>query len=162
MDSDYAREDEGCVDDGVMILRLGRKEIENYLIEPTIWQKIFTMKGKQIDLCDIKNALNIIMDKYKNIVGNQLKWKHRDELSKTLDPATKEQETDEWFERKWADEEWRLSHCPGKMVLSELKKTLQNTHKVAISNKELMLAMKELPEDLSVIMGKVNQLFYST
>jgi hypothetical protein len=91
-----------------------------------------------------------------------LKWKHRDELSKTLDPANKEQETDEWFERKWADEEWRLSHCPGKMVLSELKKTLQNTHKVAISNKELMLAMKELPEDLSVIMGKVNQLFYST
>lgn len=160
-DFDSEREDDGK---SVKVVPLNRKEIENYLIEPEIWHKVLVDKGKEVNLSTIQEMTAEIINKddIKRFVEYQLKPRYRDKLENSLDPSTKEQKADRWFERQWEDELWRLSHCPGKLVLREIRSQVREKFSVTVSDNDLIRAMGDLSEDLKRLSDEINTHFYSS
>ena len=154
--------------DGVLLLTLGRKEIENYLLDANA-----ITKGAETQLSKRQQnhtkisppsaeTINDIMresfEKYKEELSYKVKPLIRGELSKAQkkwEDSRLERETDERFEGLWGDEEWRLSACPGKSVLRNIRTELQKRWGVSVSTRLLCRNMESVPEDIESILEKL-------
>jgi len=178
VDNDYDIPDNNSVADidgsTILLLRLQRKEIENYLLDSDVIIKAvedFLEKrrergGTSINcptVEEIQTGLDEILDdpKIRSRVKCQVLPKYRERLSNYLDPSTKERQGEEWFDQKWSDEDWRIRNCPGKEVLKRLRTWCQKNYSLTLTDPKLAMALQQCPDDLREIIGKLQEYFYS-
>ncbi len=173
-DLDYdsiAQEMEGIKEErekGVLLLTLGKKEIENYLLDAnTITKAVieqFEKRGQNYeDYPPINNE--VIIDMIMECLGrykDSLSWKIRPLIRGELennnrgwDDSTLEMETDKKFEELWGKEEWRLSACPGKDVLKDIRTEIQKKWGVSVSNRLLCQTLDSVPDDIQSVFTKL-------
>ena len=158
--------------DGWVKVRLGRKEIENYLISPQVVctaaeeathrRQSHAHNAPKED--DIYGMLTEILDtdEIRSDVQYQVVPKYRDTLGNELDDSTKERRATEWFNTNWLDQDWRIRNCPGKKVLSRLRKSLQDKYAITVTPSLLVAALRECPEDIERVVEHVERCFCGT
>ncbi len=177
-DNDYdlalSCEEERVDNSKPLFLRIGRKEIENYLLDPnTIAEAAASLaedRKKHIGTDvryptaeEVKQAVSKILNKteIRTTVKCQTVPQFRETLDNKLDPSTKEREGEKWFDKQWQDENWRIRNCPGKEVLSLLRTWCQNEFSLSLTNRRLVDNLKDCPEDILDIAEKLESYFYS-
>lgn len=143
-----------------LIRYLSRKEIENYLLIPSVLQRALEQAvldkdrragTKTNDIENVANLLLSITDGTKaylqaQYISNRVRY-----LSKSKKhPSVITQETIEWFESRWRFLETRLQIVCGKDVLSELRHQLQDKYGITLTDHKIIESFKldELPSDL--------------
>jgi len=157
-----------------LLLRLQRKEIENYLLDSTVVAEavsnLVEQRKKYVDksinypsLDDIQDEINKILSSAEicTTVKCQVVPKYRDTLDNSLDPSTKEQKGEEWFSENWNDQAWQIRNCPGKEVLTQLRTWCQNKYHLTLTPSKLAEALLQLPDDVAEIMDKLQKYFYN-
>lgn len=157
-----------------LVLRLQRKEIENYLLDAKVIEKtlsnLIEQRRKHVNrdidypsLDDIQNELSriLVSDEIYNTVKHQIVPKYRDTLDNSLDPSTKEKRGEEWFSQSWNHQDWQIRNCPGKEVLSKLRIWSQDKYHLTLTPSKLAEALLELPADVAEIMNKIQKYFYN-
>ena len=154
--------------EGVLLLTLGKKEIENYLLDANAITKAvieqFEKRGQNYeDYPPINNEVIIDMimeclERYKDRLSWNIRPLIRDELSYNnsgWDASKLEMETDKKFEELWEKEEWRLSACPGKDVLKDIRTEIQKKWGVSVSNRLLCQTLDSVPDDIQSVFTKL-------
>jgi hypothetical protein len=152
---------------------LTRKEIENFLIEPSIFSQAAAAAARQRhesgasnvafpDEAVVVTKLNEICESVRESVQCQLVWRYRVTLPANLDPSTREQRAMQWFSDRWSDPNWRLGAVPGKQVLARLRHWCQHTYRLTLSTKQLLEALSPVPTDLRESLGAISRLLYPT
>ncbi len=140
-----------------------RKEIENYLLVPSVLQRVATKYAEGASAAehgdnpvDIGSMLEAISDDLKDICQGQYISKHCEfhKLSRK-DAATLTTEAIAWFNEKWADISTRMEVVPGKTVLRALRKRVQETFGVTLTDIRIIdsFAEAEIPDDLVVLLN---------
>lgn len=152
------------------VLSLPRKEVENYLISSELLaaavqeaneqsrkprEKLPTAEEIQGIIDDVLNTQRI-----RDQVKHQLVPAYRETLEKGWDVTRKEAEGDRWFDTNWANRGWQICHCPGKEVLKEIRRRLQETYGITVTTPRLIRKLETFPEDLSVIAAQLDAYFY--
>ncbi|MEH1941425.1 MAG: AAA family ATPase [Nostoc sp.] len=161
-------------DSDTLLLRLQRKEIENYLLDYAViaksaadlveQRKKYTEKSISCPTVEeIQTEVNKILNSSKicSTVKYQVVPKYRESLDNSLDSSTKELKGEEWFDENWSDESWRIRNCPGKEVLTRLRDWCQKTYSLTITSHKLATTLQECPDDVQEIMEKLQKYFYS-
>ena len=157
-----------------LLLRLQRKEIENYLLDYAVIAKsaedLVEQRKKYTEksiICptleEIKTEVNKILDssKIRSTVKCQFVPKYRENLGNSLDISTKELKGEEWFDNNWNDESWRIRNCPGKEVLTGLRDWCQKNYSLTLTPHKLATTLQQCPDDVQEIMDKLQEYFYS-
>ncbi len=175
VDNDYELGQSGTTEaEGpTTIARLRRKEIENYLIEPTVIQAGITRLAEQrrqrtgreiavptLEAITAKLEEILAEPDVTNLVKFQVLPRYRETLPRDQDPAQRERTGDEWFTSRWADRDWRIRNCPGKQVLASLRDWVQWTCRVTLTTRALVDSLDECPPDVAEIVVAVRQHFY--
>ena len=145
-----------------------RKEIENYLLVPTVLnralEKSITSRekytGTQIDRsCSIDQLLDELTEKMKTTVQGQYvaKYLNFNKRSKK-DKATLSTEIIKRFEEKWTSLATRMEIVPGKKVLSALRTRLHEKCSVSLTDIKIIdeFQPEEIPNDLMCLLGKLD------
>jgi len=169
---DIVQKEEGIKkerNENVILLTLGKKEIENYLLDidaitEAVNKKLQerTQNPNEISTLDSKIIEKIIMgilERYKNELSYQIKPKIRNEFPNHWDQTKREEEGDKKFEELWADEKWRLAACPGKSVLRNIRTEIQKKWSVSLTTLFLCQNMCEVPEDIKNILIELKDFF---
>ncbi len=172
VDNDYGLtnpDDKNTDECNVHIHALARKEIENYLIEPDVIERAFLKANedrtqRELEpiplptLEQITEAIESILEQpaIKNTLRYQLMPQYRETLGSDLDPSTKEQRVNDWFEEQWKDKQWRFSRCPGKAVLKKIREWAQQKHNITLTNSRLSKSYDMCPDDIIDIIKKIN------
>lgn len=174
VDNDYELSSSASpdADNATMILSLGCKEIENYLIEPKVVHKAIVnlaqkRKARTNDMTDlpeiedIERKLDEILQEKEitSLVRCQVLPKYRKTLAPKLDDSHRERNGEDWFESQWQNRSWRIRNCPGKRVLGMLRVWAQRSWKVTLTTPALVSSLSELPEDLRVILSRLSKHF---
>lgn len=169
-DLDYdaiAQKMEGFKKEGnndVLLLTLGKKEIENYLLDVNVITKAVNKKFQErtqnhneipIQSAEIENIIMEILETYKNKLSYQIKPMIRKDFQNHWDQTKREEEGDKRFEELWADEKWRLSACPGKSVLRNIRTEIQRKWGVSLTTSFLCQNTETIPEDIINIINKL-------
>ncbi|MBE9475274.1 MAG: AAA family ATPase [Chloroflexi bacterium] len=177
VDKDYDFSSDNSSDDvtvsGPLLVTLGRKEIENYLLDANIVAKATTtlaeQRAKHLALDSLpptheaieKKIVEIMDDKeIRDVVRCQLLPRYRQSLDRGLDDSTRERRGEEWFQEKWGDPDWRIRNCPGKDVLSKLRAWCRNEYSLSLTSRLLIEALEQCPEDVQDIASKIQSHFY--
>ncbi|MBD2002349.1 MULTISPECIES: hypothetical protein, partial [Cyanophyceae] len=112
---------------------------------------------------EIQAEVNSILDspEIRSTVKCQVVPKYRERLDHSLDPSSKERKGEKWFDEKWNDESWRIRNCPGKEVLTRLRRWCQQTYRLTLTPRKLAATLHQLPDDVQEIMDKLQEYFYS-
>lgn len=153
-------------------LKLGRKEIENYLIEPDVIENAvkclikdrnerFNKSAHAPTKKEIESKIDKILNDHeiKENLKYQVMPKHRNGLNKKLDKSTKEKETEEWFEKNWNDQNWRIKNCSGKKVLAKLSDWCKEEYSISLTPNKIIEYLQQCPEDIQEIIKKINEFF---
>ncbi len=174
LDWDYLAQEKNRIgeerDNGVLLLTLGRKEIENYLLDANAITKAVNKqleKRRQTyedqppsNTEAIRDIIMISLDCHKSELSYKIKPLIRREFSnnnKHWDESRLEKETDSKFKELWDKEDWRLSACPGKSVLRKIRTEIQKRWGVSVTTRLLCETIDPIPEDISSIFTKLNQ-----
>jgi predicted ATPase len=157
-----------------LLLRLQRKEIENYLLDSVVIGKAVSnwveQRKKHVSKDsgypshdEIQGEINRILssDEIYTTVKCQVVPKYRDTLGNSLDPSTKEKKGEEWFNEKWNDQAWQTKNCPGKEVLTQLRTWCQTKYNLTLTDSKLAEALLKLPDDVAEIMDRLQKYFYN-
>ena len=177
IDSDYGLKGDSATEPldefAPLILPLGRKEVENYLLDPdlinaaavTSAEKRKKRTGPENILVpsveEISSELTRILDdpRVRDKVKYQVRPRYQDTLPKDLDPSTKDEKADEWFREKWGNMVWQIANCPGKEVLRALRLWCQDNYSLNLSTRNLIEQFKECPKDIDEIAEKMEVYF---
>jgi hypothetical protein len=177
VDNDYelGQDSTPATDGSTVITRLKRKEIENYLLEPTV---VFAAISRLADQRRQRTGRDVVLPtpdelaaklngillqpEIMNLVKFQVLPRYRETLPREHDPAHRERIGEEWFASRWQDESWRLRNCPGKQVLSSLREWVQKSFQVTLTTRALVDSLAECPQDLTEIVAAVRQHFYES
>ena len=174
LDYDYLiQEEQGLKEqkeEGVLLLTLGRKEIENYIIDAnaiaeTVNSQLERCKDYRetidhVDSTDIQEMIEVSFENIKEHLSYRLKPLIRKKLSEENSrwEATKlEIETDSKFEELWNDDEWKLCACPGKTLLRNIKTEIQQRWGVSFSISRLANSIDTIPPDIDSIYIKIRE-----
>jgi energy-coupling factor transporter ATP-binding protein EcfA2 len=163
-------------DDGPLVLAIGRKEVENYLLDPPVIataaaaaaaRRRTARTGEPVtapDVSQVKETSAAIMqdDEIKARVKYQVVWRYRQSLSSKLDEATRGRQADEWFDERWRQEEWRTNNCPGKLVLRKLREWCQSQFGLTLTDKLLIENLPACPQDIADIATRLDAYFYGS
>ena len=125
---------------------LGRKEIENYVLVPeaiakAVYEKI-DGRNKGVDLSEIQKSISTELDRiceeYRDQVlaqraTSKSSWMGRQPNARRPDMSTLILSVGEDLKANWSSQRYRLSVCPGKAVLSDLSRCIQEKYKCGIS-----------------------------
>jgi len=137
-----------------------RKEIENYLLVPSVLERVLEKTIKEREKRsqnpiargeDIKSILDRITEQEKNKFQAQYIAKRTDFLQKTgKDSATITRETLEWFDAKWKYLEKRMEIISGKQILKMLRDEVQTLYCVNLTDIKIIdeFTRNEIPNDL--------------
>jgi hypothetical protein len=142
-------------------LRLTRKEVENFFLDPTVFANATRMAAAERashmgheepfpDEAAIRTALNDILSQpdVRNAVRYQVIPRLQKTLPKELDDSTKLQRAENWFDEHWSREDWRINNCPGKKVLKSLRRWVQSNYKLTVPQAKLREACQEPATEL--------------
>jgi energy-coupling factor transporter ATP-binding protein EcfA2 len=146
-----------------------RKEIENYVLDPIVLQRIVDRRIKERSLrtgeverpFNVAEAMSEIFDAMKSRVMSQHLPRGIDYL-KIKNPATDRttltQIVLEGFEKKWASPDDRLELVPGKEVLAMLNSKLQEHCGLSVTAASIIHDMKvdEVPEDICKLIAQID------
>jgi len=177
VDCDYELEAVGDTNDtstsGVVVHTLNRKEVENYLLEPSILARAARIaadarkKHTQQTVApptqeEIEKELKAITnsDEIRGLVECQLKPQYRASLDIKLHSSDRESRADAWFNTKWANQDWRLERCPGKRGLALLRSWCQETHGLSLGTATLLAAVEGCPPELDSLGESLSAFFF--
>jgi AAA ATPase domain/AAA domain, putative AbiEii toxin, Type IV TA system len=149
------------------IVRLPRKEIENYLLDPDLLSRALNRADKKRGveshlptIGEIASQLNKITndEKIAALTRYQILPRYRETLDRSLAPSTKEADAEKWFSEHWQDTLWRMRFCPGKAVLKKIKKWSQDTFNATLTNGLLVDAIENCPDDMQKVVDSVTAL----
>lgn len=157
-----------------LLLTLKCKEIENYLLDPDLISRAAQNEaerreshtGQTINYPspeEVQNKLSDILNstEIRDTVHDQIVPKYRATLNNELDDATKEEQGRQWFDKIWSDFNSQIRYCPGKMVLSQIRKWCQEQYSLTLTSHKL-ISVLEPPEDMQDIMKKLEEYFYGS
>lgn len=150
---------------------LDRKEIENYLLVPTVLDRALA-----IALADhsrrtgaattapepILSILERLTGPLKVDLQSQYVAKRTDFLRlqrSAKDHATIVKETTETFENRWRHIETRMEVVGGKRILADLVRHVQDTYHVTLTRSKIVSAFrgKDIPSDLMALLRRLDQ-----
>jgi energy-coupling factor transporter ATP-binding protein EcfA2 len=144
-----------------------RKEIENYLLNPTALERALAKAleerevrtGAKASLLEpLSTVLERITTPLRNEIQSQYIAKRSQYLSHSpLDLATITSETMEFFDAKWGKIETRVEIVPGKAVLSALRAYVQENYSVGLTDYRIIGGIKreEIPSDLGDLIRRL-------
>jgi AAA ATPase domain/AAA domain, putative AbiEii toxin, Type IV TA system len=150
---------------------LRRKELENYLILPSVLSSAVNAQTRKSSnptksngLCttqQIEDALNEIMVTLEKPTKAQYLAKRTGYLRKTgdkRDEATIIEETENWFYKFWATLEGKIAIAPGKEVLSRLREWTQQEFGVTVTTASIVskITNKDIAVDLRDVLEKLD------
>ncbi len=147
----------------------GRKEIENYLLGPGALERALRAAvaerarrtGEAVpDIADLRPILETVTDAYKDSVQGQYVGRRVEYLRKTgKDASTLVAEALADFERRWRELDTRLEMVPGKTVLADVRKLLQDRYSVSMTDYRIISAYRpaEIPSDLREFLTKLDE-----
>lgn len=147
-----------------------RKEIENYLLAPAAIDRALTSRiaehnKRTTDNIECIEKAHDILESLTGVLkskisGQFLSKRAQYEKSKnpSLDQATINQRLLEEFEEVWGNLGRRLEIVPGKDILSNLNKYLQDRYKVTLSAAAIISAMRpeEVPDEIRNLIEKLD------
>jgi hypothetical protein len=174
VDNDYDLEELECEEerDGVLLLKLKRKEVENYLLDPEVISSAAGVAAhrRAEKVCrdypfpsrdQVEAELQRITDDKE--VCNQVKYqvvpRYRSHHGNNGDASTVERKAYEWFESRWNDPAWRLRNCPGKAVLRSLREWCQQHYQITLTDSTLIKALESCPDDVREIARQLTDFF---
>ncbi len=104
----------------------------------------------------VMRLLESACDDQKASVRSQLRWRYCESLPKDKDRSTREDEADQWFERNWYDQEWRLKTVGGKKALRQVRNGIQQAYGLSVTTLSLLSAMASIPEDVETCLRKIS------
>jgi len=153
--------------EGILLLTLGRKEIENYLLDAKAISEAINFqiqkrqsKSNEDSLSDVKSIQSIInesIEKYKETISYKLKPLIRKGLLKEWDDTKKEEEAEKQFNEMWANEEWRILVCPGKSILRSVRAEIHKRWKVTITDQLISQFIAPIPEDIITVLKSIKE-----
>ena len=178
-DQDYELQEDNdtAIEDNLplLMLSLGRKEVENYFLDPNLIYKAAASsareRGQQTGSAvptptveEIREQIMLALNepKIRNTVKFQVMHQYRETLSASLDPSSKDIEAERWFNENWNSEDWQIRYCPGKAVLRSLRVWFQNNFSLTLSNSKLITAFDECPQDIVKVGQQLEAYFYSS
>ena len=146
-----------------------RKEIENYLLIPSVLEKAIqkrvkdrsTRTNKKITFKgDVKQLLAELTQQHKSHVMGQFLTKRAASLKAaepSLDPATINQRLLDEFEETWSELQNRLKIVPGKKLLAKLNEYLQDNYDVTLSHSGILASMdaSDIPSELASLIEQL-------
>lgn len=145
------------------------KEIENFLLNPTVIQRAITVRlaerskrfGTDMKAVPDVTALleEVTLPMRADVAGQYLARRSEYLRKKTpgLDIAASNAEVMKSFDKDWQRLETRLRIVSGKQVLADLNEKLQRLAGVSLSSSQLSAQFKkeEVPEDLKVLLKRI-------
>jgi len=158
-----------------LVLRLGVKEAENYLIAPAVIKAALDQAatrwlertGEQPGVPteeEVRAKLNSLLQlpEVERLVRNQLRPRLRRKLPNNLDDSTREERGDQCFDELWSNESWRTANCPGKQVRAQLRSWCQSEYKLTLTDDDLVAGLVQCPPDLARIAEQLEAHFYGS
>ncbi len=153
-------------DEHSVAVTLPRKEVENFLVDPTLFADAAKSAAKAREghsaepapyptENDVAIQLNALIESKKAYIRSQVIWKYRERLPSSLAEPTKEQQADDWFNQQWSVESWRLAMVPGKKVLSELRGWCSQKYHLTVTINALLSSLNQVPSELKVVLERV-------
>ena len=145
---------------------LERKEIENYLLNPSVLVRAINQRLEQSGRnsnCSEKSALTLLkraLDHFKPVVSSQISSQRARFFRSKVDPSTAIGEGLEYVDKRWRTLEGRVCLAPGKLVFSKLNQELQKAHGVSVTPLQVaaLLRAADVPEDLKSILQAFQEL----
>ena len=141
---------------------LARKEMENYLLEPTVLQRVVERCVKERarrrnegpptvqDVSSLlRNATNPLRDEAQaQYVARRLD--HDDSSGRSRDRASVTKEVIDWFTKEWSELNCRIRIVPGKRALARFRRLVQETYSVSLTDHRIIsgFTKAEFPDDL--------------
>lgn len=141
-----------------------RHEIENYLLEPTVLERILNEKLKEKgDSRIVSNVKDIILqcaNEYKQTIEDSISdalvfWAHQKKQS--IEPSTANKQAREITAQSWTDWNSLIKIMPGKEILHCLKGKIQTEYGISLSNVEISSKMKEseINEEIKTVLTEI-------
>lgn len=148
--------------DSALAKILSRKEIENYLLVPSVLERAAIARideqskrtGKATVFDDsMKTLLSGLSDEMRHMVNAQFIGSGSKYLRRTkpnLDLTTINESLLKQFDELWSSLENRLQIVPGKELLAKLNEHLQTAYGISVSNTQILKHMKvhEIPAEM--------------
>ena len=147
-----------------LVIIHNRKEIENFLLQPTIIdrliKKLVFKKYPRKDINELypekttENILNQIADNLKTHVMSQYlscRRQYNRKFKTGLDDATIDKQSLKEFEEQWETMEGKLRMVPGKEFLSKLNSVIQNKYKISFTQNMIVDEFKKKDMDNELI-----------
>ncbi|MXW23899.1 MAG: AAA family ATPase [Chloroflexi bacterium] len=145
---------------------LARKELENYLLDPVVLQRVAQrwVKDRARRLSEdpprvqnvtslLEQATNQFRDEAQaQYLARRLDYDDRSKQSK--DRATVTKEIIEWFTMEWSDLDTRLRIVPGKKVLTEFRRLVQESYSINLTDHRIVAGFTkaDVPNDLKQLL----------
>lgn len=149
---------------------LGRKEIENFALEPSAIVRLLikraTSDGKSLEADEAERLLDTLVAKFEPSVRSQrtgLLYDHLKKKAPHKSSPTLIAEAHSRFEKEWSEAQNRLKLVPGKEFISLLSAEAQMRFGYSITVRQLIneLAKTEFPEDLRALLTDLEAFFAS-
>ena len=131
-----------------------RKELENYLLDPTALARVSNTRPSYISsqLKSITDAMT------EDVLAQFAEKRHFSSPSNRKDMARTVSETNRELRPLAKDPEWRLHRYPAKRILNALNRTLQEAGHTTVSTKNLarQLRPSEIPEEMHTWLHEVD------
>lgn len=144
----------------------GRKEIENYLLVPSVLQRVAlklienrAADGEVAENFNVAVLLDSITNELKSdCLGQYISRFCEFQKHSGTDAATLSSEAISWFEEKWGDLDRRMEIVPGKVVLRSLRDRLQQQYSITVTDIRIIDGFREgeVPDDLRSLLHSVD------
>jgi predicted ATPase len=147
---------------------LGRKEIENYVLDKTLMYRVASRRAKEVgrdlsessffDICsEVENSLK--EDIRSQITSHFLSYRRK--ASRSINDSVIIRESNIYFDSKWKCDADRLKMVPGKEYLSLLTTHLQSRYGISTSVVNLVGEMRvsEVPKEITEILRDMQNFF---
>ena len=145
---------------------LARKEMENYLLRPAVLQRVVKRwvgdrarrRSEEPPIVrDVTTLLAKATDPFRedaqaHYVARRLDYEDR--VGQSADRATITKEVIEWFKKEWSDLDTRLRIAPGKRVLTEFRRLVQEAYSISLSDYRIISGFTkgDVPNDLRTLL----------
>ncbi len=154
-----------------LALILDRKEIENYLLAPSVLCVAINALARKrggnstqpltCDISEVNDALMNTTNSLRNSIQAQYSAKRSEYLRRSgdkRDTATLNEETGIWFDMQWETLDGRIRVSPGKEVLSALRDWAQKRFEVTLTTNAIVgrMSSDHIPPDLRMILEQLD------
>lgn len=133
------------------------KEIENYLLNLNVLLRILKKNNIEITKLQLIDILNKILEDLKPDIFDNLSTQIK-QANNNYEVSTANKKAREIINNNWNTIEQKLLFAPGKTILRELRKYLQETYKISFSNHYIAQAFNknDIPTEVTDFLKQFN------